>query len=213
MLSITVIIIILTSIISVTSFKNDKVTNDFIFYPPAVTNQNQWYRFWSCALIHGDLIHLIFNMWALYLFGEIVETAFQAIFPGIGKVLYVVLYLTSQFVCLIPTYIKHKNDYGYRSLGASGAVSAIIFVGIIFYPTMRMGFFPIPPIIPAFIFGPLYLILSSYLDRKGGGNTNHSAHIWGAIAGIIFIIITGYTLSNGFDPIARFISEVSSYFN
>jgi membrane associated rhomboid family serine protease len=212
MLSITLIIIILTTIVSVTSFKNEKTTNDLIFYPPAVTNQNQWYRFWSCALIHADFLHLFFNMFTLYSFGGFVENAFQSLFPGVGKLLYLALYLVAQFVCLLPTYLKNKNDYQYRSLGASGAVSAVVFVGIVFYPTAMMGFFPIPPIIPAFIFGPLFLVVSSYLDKKGGGNVNHSAHLWGAVAGVIFILVISYAFGSGPYLIGRFIDQVSGYF-
>lgn len=212
MLSITLIIIILTAIVSISAFNNEKVTNDLIFYPPAVTQHNQWYRFWSCALIHADFMHLIFNMWALYSFGEFVEEAFQNIFPGFGKLVYVALYVVSQFVCLIPTYLNNKNNYNYRSLGASGAVSAVVFAAIILTPTSKLGIFPIPPIIPAFIFGPLFLIISAYLGKRGGGNINHSAHIWGALAGVVFLLIACYTLSN-FDPVRAFISQVQTYFS
>jgi len=212
MISITLAIIILTAIISFTAFKNHKTTNDLIFYPPAVSQQNQWYRFWSCALIHADIAHLAFNMFSLYMFGEMVEKAFEIIFPGKGKALFIALYLISQFVCLIPTFVKHKNDYSYRSLGASGAVSAVVFAGIFLYPTAKIGLLIIPPIIPGFIFGPLYLIISAMMAKKGGDNINHSAHIWGAIAGVVFVIIAAYTIGN-FDPIKYFISEVTGFFN
>jgi membrane associated rhomboid family serine protease len=212
MISTTLIIIILTAIVSFTSFSNQKTINDLIFYPPAVSQRNQWYRFWSCALIHADVAHLAFNMFSLYMFGEMVEKAFEQIFPGMGKILYIAMYLIAQFICLLPTYIKHKNDYGYRSLGASGAVSAVVFAGIFMYPTIKIGLFIIPPIIPGFIFGPLYLVISAMMAKKGGDNINHSAHIWGAIAGIAFVIIASYALS-AFDPIKYFIGEVGGYFN
>ncbi|HEX8333038.1 MAG TPA: rhomboid family intramembrane serine protease [Segetibacter sp.] len=212
MISTTLIIIILTAIISFTAFSNQKTINDLIFYPPAVSQQNQWYRFWSCALIHADIAHLAFNMFSLYMFGEMVEKAFEQIFPGTGKILYVALYLVSQFICLVPTYMKHKDDYSYRSLGASGAVSAVVFAGIFLYPTAKIGLFIIPPIIPGFIFGPLYLVVSAMMAKKGGDNINHSAHIWGAIAGIVFLIIASYSMST-FDPIKYFISQVTGFFS
>jgi membrane associated rhomboid family serine protease len=212
MLSTTLIIIIITAIVSFTSFSNQKTINDLIFYPPAVSQQNQWYRFWSCALIHADIAHLAFNMFSLYMFGEMVEKAFEQIFPGMGKLLYVALYLISQFVCLVPTYLKHKNDYSYRSLGASGAVSAVVFAGIFLFPTAKIGLLIIPPIIPGFIFGPLYLVVSAMMAKKGGDNINHSAHIWGAIAGIVFLIIASYTLSS-FDPISYFVRQVTGFFS
>ena len=211
MLTITIIILLLTCVISFTAFSNEKITNDLIFYPTAVTNNKQWYRFITCGFIHADIMHLAFNMYTFYLFGGMVEQAFTDIFGESGKALYAVMYITALVACLLPTYFKHKNDYYYRSLGASGAVSAVIFIGIVLNPTMGMSIFPIPINIPAFVFGPLYLIVSAYLSKKGRGNINHSAHIWGALYGIIFIAITCQFLSS-FRPVENFINEVAGYF-
>lgn len=211
MLTITLIILLLTCVISFTAFSNEKVINDLIFYPTAVTNHNQWYRFITCGFIHADFMHLAFNMYTFYLFGGMVEQAFTMIFGEMGKALYIIMYLTSLVVCLLPTYFAHRNNYYYRSLGASGAVSAVIFIGIFLNPTMGMGIFPIPFHIPAFIFGPLYLGISAYLAKKGHGNINHSAHIWGAVYGIVFLVITSQFLSE-FRPVGRFVEEVANYF-
>lgn len=211
MLTITLIILLLTCVISFTAFSNEKITNDMIFYPTAVTNHNQWYRFITCGFIHADFMHLAFNMYTFYLFGDMVERAFTAIYGEMGKALYIVMYISSLVVCLLPTYFKHRNDYYYRSLGASGAVSAVIFIGIFLNPTMGMGIFPIPFHIPAFIFGPLYLGISAYLAKKGHGNINHSAHIWGAVYGVIFLVITSQFLSP-FRPLESFVNEVMNYF-
>jgi len=211
MLTITLIILLLTCVISFTAFSNEKITNDMIFYPTAVTNHHQWYRFITCGFIHADFMHLAFNMYTFYLFGDMVERAFTAIYGEMGKALYIVMYISSLVVCLLPTYFKHKNDYYYRSLGASGAVSAVIFIGIFLNPTMGMGIFPIPFHIPAFIFGPLYLGISAYLAKKGHGNINHSAHIWGAVYGVVFLVITSQFLSP-FRPLESFVNEVMNYF-
>lgn len=210
MITITVIILLLTCIISFTAFSNEKITNDLIFYPPSIDRDNQWYRFVTSGFIHADIMHLAFNMYTFYMFGDIVEKGFGQIFGSGGKAFYVILYLTSLIVCLLPTYMRHKGDYYYRSLGASGAVSAVIFAGIFLYPTMGMGLFPIPFNVPAFIFGPLYLIASAYLSRKGQGNINHSAHIWGALYGIVFLIITCQFFTN-FRPVENFIASVTGY--
>lgn len=210
MLTITLIILLLTCVISFTAFSNEKITNDMIFYPTAVTNHNQWYRFITCGFIHADFMHLAFNMYTFYLFGDMVERAFTAIYGEMGKALYIVMYISSLVVCLLPTYFKHRNDYYYRSLGASGAVSAVIFIGIFLNPTMGMGIFPIPFHIPAFIFGPLYLGISAYLAKKGHGNINHSAHIWGALYGVVFLVITSQFLSP-FRPLESFVNEVMHY--
>src|SRR5687768_1129374 len=120
-LSMNLIIIIVTSLVSFGAFNNQKLTNDLIFYPPAVTAQKQWYRFFSCGLIHADFTHLLFNMLSLFLFGRFVEDAFEQIFGDVGKWYYLVMYVTALMASLLPTYVKHKNDYYYRSLGASGA--------------------------------------------------------------------------------------------
>ncbi len=210
-ITITIIILLLTCIVSFTAFSNEKITEDLIFYPPAITNRNQWYRFITCGFIHADFMHLAFNMYTFYLFGDMVERAFTEIFPGTGKALYIVLYISSLAVCLLPTYLQHKNNYHYRSLGASGAVSAVIFIGIFLNPTMGMSIFPIPVNIPAFVFGPLYLLVSVYLAKKGRGNINHSAHIWGAVYGIVFFAVACQLLSS-FRPVESFINEVSGYF-
>ncbi|HMK25614.1 MAG TPA: rhomboid family intramembrane serine protease [Chitinophagaceae bacterium] len=209
-LTITLIIIIITAIISFTGFSNQKIIDDLIFYPPAITRQNQWYRFFTCGLIHADITHLLFNMFSLYMFGEFVERSFSTpiLFAEKGKLLYIVMYFLALFVCLIPTFIKHKNDYYYRSLGASGAVSAVVFAGILLDPTAKLGFFFIPPIIPGYIFGPLYLILSTVLEKRSQDNVNHSAHIWGAIFGIIFVVAAAAILKTEYQPLEQFMLKV-----
>src|SRR4051812_41227781 len=120
-MSITLIIVIITCIVSFSAFSNQQLTDNLIFTPPAITNNNQWYRFLSCALIHADIAHLAFNMIAFYSFGEVVEGSFKYLFESAGPFLYIALYVISQFLCLVPTYVKNKDNYYYRSLGASGA--------------------------------------------------------------------------------------------
>lgn len=208
-IGITIIIIIITALVSIGGFSNQKIVDDLIFYPPAITHRNQWYRFITCGLIHADVGHLLFNMLSLYLFGRFVEDGFSQIFNENGKWLYLLLYVTSLFVCLLPTYFRNRNNYNYRSLGASGAVSAVVFAGLMLAPDVQVGFFILPPIIPGFIFGPLYLLVSALLDRKGGTNINHSAHFWGALYGVLFIIIAGRLV--GFDAIAFFVQGVKNY--
>src|SRR5215831_12109205 len=145
-LSITLIIIIITCLVSISAFSSEKIMNDLIFYPPAVTHNRQWYRFFTCGFIHADFGHLLFNMYSFYLFGEAVENSFtHNLFYEKGKILYLVLYLSSLFFCLLPTYFKHRNDPNYRSLGASGAVSAVIFTFIVLDPLRSIGFLFLPP--------------------------------------------------------------------
>lgn len=211
-LSITLIIIIITCLISFTAFNNEKIFDDLIFYPPAISGQKQYYRFFSCGFIHADYMHLLFNMYSLYMFGEYVEAEFADVFGMAGKWLYLLMYLSSLFFCLLPTYSKNKNNYNYRSLGASGAVSAVVFAFIFLVPMQRIGlaFLPSKWMIPGFIFGFLYLVISSVLDKKGGGNINHSAHIWGALYGISFLIVAGSFLAR-YNLLQSFLRQVSSY--
>lgn len=212
-MTLTLIIVILTAIISYTAFSNEKIIDDLIFYPPAVTQQNQWYRFITCGFIHADMTHLLFNMFSLYMFGEFVEKTFNEIFTITnGRIVFILLYLTALIVSLLPTYLKHKNDYHYRSLGASGAVSAVVFAGIFLYPTAKIGIFILPPFIPGFIFAPIYLFISAYLEKKGGDNVNHSAHIWGSIYGVVFLIAASYLFSD-FNPIYNFTQSIKLWFS
>jgi len=212
-MSITLIIIIVTCIVSFMAFSNQKIMSDLIFYPPAVTNQRQYQRFFTCGFIHADITHLLFNMLSLYLFGDaFVEVKFAEIFGPNGKFLYLLMYIAALPVSLLPTYLRNKNNYEYRSLGASGAVSAVVFAGLMIAPYIKVGLFIIPPIIPGFIFGPLYLIISAFLDKKGGGNINHSAHIWGALFGIAFLIVAGKLLAD-YNAISEFVRGVKFYFN
>ena len=214
-MTITLIIIIITVLTSVAAFYNEKVYNDFIFYPPAVTYDKQWYRFLTCGLIHADWGHLFFNMYALYMFGigvqGNVEDSFVYIFAEKGKLLYILLYIMSLGACLLPTYSKHKNDSSYRSLGASGAVSAVVFAYILLNPLDRLGLIIIPFFkLPAFVFGILYIVISSYLDKRGGGNINHSAHIFGGLFGIAFLIVAGYLFSD-YHVLQEFVERVREY--
>jgi len=212
-MTITLIIIIITVLVSVAAFTNDKIMNDFVFDPPAVTYDKQWYRFLTCGLVHGDFLHLFFNMYSFYMFGDIVERHFMLVFQEKGKLLYLLLYVTSLIACLIPTYLKHKTDNYYRSLGASGAISAVIFAYIILNPLDQLGLIIIPGFkIPAFIFGFLYLVISSILDKRGGGNINHSAHIFGALFGIAFLITTSYLFSD-YHVLEEFIEKVRAFSN
>lgn len=188
-MSITLITIIVTVIVSIFAFRSQKVMDDLIFYPTAITEKNQYYRFISYGLIHADISHLFFNMYAFYLFGGACEDSFVNIFGNYGKTFYLLMYFLALIVCVIPDFNKHKSNPGYRSLGASGAVSAVVFAYILFQPLQGIGLLFIPVFIPGFLFGIIFLVVSYFLGKKGGSRVNHSAHIWGAIFGVVFLIV------------------------
>ena len=213
-MSITIIIIIITVIISIAGFRSEKVIDDLIFYPPAITQNNQYYRFITCGFIHADPFHLIFNMYAFYLFGDGqlkngTENIFLAIFGNYGRLLYIIMYVLALIVCLLPSFQKNKDNTNYRSLGASGAVSAVVFAYILFDPLRGIGLVFIPVFIPGFLFGIIYLVISWFLDRKGGSRVNHSAHIWGALFGIVFIIIASKLFAD-YPVVDRFIESIKN---
>jgi membrane associated rhomboid family serine protease len=211
-MSVTLIIVIFTCIVSFHAFSNQKVIDDLIFYPPAISERQQWYRFFTCGLIHANIMHLVFNMFALYVFGQHTESIFRQIFGSSGTLIYLALYITALFVCLLPTYYEHKDNYYYRSLGASGAVSAIVFAFMFLNPTQGIGLLFIPFYIPGFIFGPIYLIVSSMLAKRGNSGINHSAHFWGAVYGVAFLIATAYALSD-YNILQTFFAEIKDWFS
>lgn len=195
-ISITLVIVIVTSLVSLLAFNNGKIMGDLIFDPVRVHGNRQYYRFITCGFIHGDWAHLLFNMISLYMFGEYVEQAFGMVFGEKGKILYLLMYLAALVVSLIPTYVKNKHNSYYLSLGASGAVSAVVFAGLLLTPAIGVSLYFIPIYIPGFIFGPIYLLFSAMLDKYGQDNINHSAHIWGALFGLAFVIFTGYVIAD-----------------
>jgi len=209
-LTITLIIIIVTTLVSLSGFGSHKVIDDLIFYPPAVSKQKQWWRFFTCGLIHADVGHLALNMYALYIFGGSVEKAFAGIFGQYGNLVYLLMYVSALVVCLLPTYRKHRDDYHYRSLGASGAVSAVVFCFILLFPLQKLGLIFFPVMIPGFIFGTLYLIVSSVLGRRSRDNINHSAHIWGALYGLVFLIATSNFFSS-YPVLQNFVEDIRGW--
>jgi membrane associated rhomboid family serine protease len=186
-LTINLSIVIITVLVSLGGFRSSKIIDDLIFYPPAISQQNQWYRFFSCGLIHAGMGHLFFNMLALFLFGDMVEKGFVDLFGPAGKWIYLAMYVSALMISLLPTYLKNKNNAQYKSLGASGAVSAVVFAGLMLAPTDTIYVYFIP--MPGFLFAPLYLLFSVWMGRRGGDNINHSAHLWGSLYGLAFIIL------------------------
>jgi membrane associated rhomboid family serine protease len=188
-MSITLIIIVITIGISVWAWNDPRVMARWIMNPYEVNRKKQYYRLLTSGFLHADWSHLIFNMLSFYFFGSVVEQIFGLLFGPLYAIWLVGFYLVAIIVSDLPTYFKHRHNPGYNSLGASGGVSAIIFATIIFRPLvpLMLMFIPIP--IPGFIFGALYLAYSYYESRRGYGNINHDAHLYGALFGIIFMAI------------------------
>jgi membrane associated rhomboid family serine protease len=188
-MSITLFIIILTGITSFIAFRDENVFNKLKFNPYMIYHRKQWYRFLSYSVLHADWGHLLINMFVLFSFGSLVESIFENFFINNSKIYFVLLYVGGVVFSTIFSFIKHKDNHSYNAVGASGAVSAVLFSSIIMYPDgeIFLMFIPIP--IPAYIFGVLYLGYSAYMAKKAQDNIGHDAHFWGALFGVAFTII------------------------
>jgi membrane associated rhomboid family serine protease len=205
-LSITVILIAINVIVSLYALSNQSVLQRWMMNPYRIDKNKEYYRFLTSGLIHADYMHLLFNMITLYYFGGMVESYYAYIFPGItGSVLYILLYFVGMVVADIPSFLKHRNHPAFNALGASGAVSAVLFAGILFQPMMGIGIMFIPIPIPGFIFGLLYLAYSYFQGRRGNDNIGHDAHFFGAVFGIVFTIVLHPAALQGF------INQVSQF--
>jgi membrane associated rhomboid family serine protease len=148
-----------------------------------VREKNEYYRLATYGLVHANLMHLAFNMIALFSFGSAMERFYDAALGNFGFVFFYVLGL---IVSILPTYLKNRNNPDYRSLGASGAVSAVLFAFILLQPWSQIYVYFVK--VPAIVFAVLYIAYSVYADKYGKDNVNHSAHLWGAAYGVIFTI-------------------------
>ena len=186
----TIIIIALTAIVSIVCFSNEEAFNTLKFNAWEVWHHKRWHMLFSHALVHGGWGHLLFNMLTLYFFGTVVEEYFKAIWGGTaGNILFVLLYVSAIAVSSLWDLYKYRDDWGYSAVGASGAVSAILFASILFEPKMGIYIYFIPIPVPGYIFAPLYLLYCYWMAKKGSDNIGHSAHFWGAVYGFLFPIL------------------------
>jgi|SRR5690554_4424319 len=186
---ITLIIIAVTAITSIRAFNDQSLYSKFIFAPNYISQSKEWHRFFTHGLLHADWMHLIFNMFAFYSFGSIVESTFINAFPTYGRLIYILLYVSALPISSLMDYFKHKDNQYYLAVGASGAVSAVIFASILIHPNGGIFIFPIPFAIPAYVFGPLFLAFSAYMSQNSNSNIGHAAHFYGAVYGLIFTAI------------------------
>ncbi len=188
-MSITLFIILLTAVVSITAFNNREVFNRMKFNAFRIRSEKSWYRFLSYGLIHADWAHLIINMFVLYSFGRVVENRFEYYFELRSIPYFLLLYVGGLVFSVIASYIKNRDNNYYNAVGASGAVSAVLFSSIIMYPEGRIIMLLLPIPLPAFIFGILYLVYSAYMAKRASDNVGHDAHFWGAVYGVILTII------------------------
>ncbi len=185
----TIVIILVTAVVSIIAFNKDELFQKLKFNAYYIKHDREWYRFFSYALLHADWTHLIINMFVLYSFGNIVIQILSLTFGTKAFLYFILLYVGGILFSTIFDYIKNKDNIYYNAVGASGAVSAVVFSSIILYPTGKIFIFFIPIGISSWIFGILYLIYSAYLGKRGKSNIGHNAHFYGAVFGVIFTIL------------------------
>ncbi len=181
------IIIIFTSLFSFLALQDRNLMNRFIMYPHAVKHNKEWWRFISSGFLHADYMHLFFNMFVLYSFGLVLIQYFEYLFEGLAIYYFLVLYIGAIIVSDLSSYIKYHESPSYRSLGASGAVSAVLFAFILINPMSQVLVFFIP--MPGVLMGVIYLGYSWYMAKQGGDRINHDAHFYGALFGFLFPVL------------------------
>jgi membrane associated rhomboid family serine protease len=185
---VTYILIAITVVVSFAAWNRRDLLHKLMLNPYAVSSRNEYYRFLTSGFVHQDHMHLLMNMLSLYFFGVAVEHVFAAVFLQNGTAYFIALYVIAIVVSDIPSFLKHRNNPRYNSLGASGGVAAVIFAFILFLPLENIYIFLAIPL-PGFILGTGYIIYSWYQGKRSNDNINHDAHLFGALFGLLFCTI------------------------
>lgn len=194
----TLFLIAVTVAVSILAWRQPRWLDALIYWPPAVA-RGQWWRLFTHGFIHGDGTHLAFNMITLFFFGTVME---QVLTGRIGAVGFLLFYLAGILIAILPSHFKHRHDPHYRSLGASGAVAAVLFAYILIQPWSMLFVMFVP--MPAIVFAVVYVGYSLWAERNAPGNINHSAHLWGAAWGVGFLLLLEPRL------LPRFLEELLS---
>ncbi len=188
-----ILILLITVIVSMIAWKNAKIFNELVFYPFKLQQKFNLFPFITSGFIHADFFHLAFNMFTFYLFGNLLIGNLNDFFSFLNaQYVFIILYISALIISIIPTFFSQKNNEDYRCLGASGAVSAVVFASILMNPTVQIGIFMLPFYIPSVIFAPLYLVITVYLSKNAQSGINHSAHFWGSLYGVVFMELLFY---------------------
>jgi membrane associated rhomboid family serine protease len=194
-LSAALIIFIATIVLSLVGlFQSPKLIDRCLFRPYWLLRRQQYATVVTSGFVHADLMHLIFNMMTFYFFAFRLEAY-------IGDVSFAILYFAGLLISHAGTWYKHRNNPEYASLGASGAISAVLFAAIVFFPDQSLFIIPIPVPIPAPLFAIGYLAYTWYASKHPHGRINHDAHLGGALTGLAYVALTepsayGYLLRN-----------------
>ena len=183
---ITYILIGLTVVVSFRCFNRQDIFWRLALIPYQCAHRGEWYRVLTHGFVHADTVHLLVNMFTFYSFGTYMEKVFP--YFGLSSLAYLGLYFGGMIAASLYDLVVYRDQSNFASVGASGAVSAVLFTSILFDPFGKILFFAILPI-PGIVFGVLYLLYCQYMSKQSGGNINHNAHFWGALFGLVYPVL------------------------
>jgi len=193
----TIIIVAFTAIVSILGFNRPEILYRYQFNPYQIIRRKQYFRFLSHAFLHANWTHLLINMLVLYSFGQSLEKSFSSIFGGLGLIWYLTLYIGAILISSLYSFIRNRNNHTYNAVGASGAVSAVVFASIFLAPWRQIWFFGLIPV-PGIVFAVLYLIYSWQMSKRSSDNIAHDTHFFGAVFGLIFPVVISPGLLSSF---------------
>lgn len=189
-MSLTFIIIVFTCIVSIMAFNRRELFSRLQLNPYSVFHRGEWFRMVTHGFLHANYLHLFVNMFVLWMFGGVVEEYFRAYFREKAILYFTLMYFGAIIVSVLTTLQKNKNNAWYNGVGASGAVSAVLFSSVLFQPMIELCLYGIPLLcFPGFVWAIAYLVYSYYMGKRGSDNINHEAHLYGALFGVGFIIL------------------------
>ncbi|MDR2127039.1 MAG: rhomboid family intramembrane serine protease [Prevotellaceae bacterium] len=186
-MDLTLILIIITVLASIAAFESPRIFDRLLLSPYMIVHRNEWYRVITHGFIHANWAHLLINMFVFYSFGQAL-TYYLSLSIGNTMIHFLAVYFGGMVFATLTTIVKHRNNYAYRGIGASGAVSAVLFACIFFNPWSKLLFMGIIPV-PGIIFAALYLLYCTYMSRNSNDNINHDAHLYGALFGFVYPIV------------------------
>lgn len=197
----TIIIIIITAVVSVGAFNRPDLMEKLQFNASKIWHQKEYYRLITHGFVHANWEHLIVNMIVLLSFGRAIEAYFHSGFGRMANAYFLILYVGGLIIANAYALFKHRNNYYYNAVGASGAVSAVLFSAIFFEPWENIYFFGVLPM-PGIVFAVLYLVYSYYMSRKQQDQIAHDAHFLGALFGFIYpVLLNGRLLERFIDKL------------